>query len=409
MSSQNHKEKDVSAEGKRIILNEKNFVVWKRLTLVQIGMVNQRTLSMDFVPYVNEYRRPIPPVSLTNQLSRRLVVQTRGTATSPQSVDMSQGPGTSSSSPSASSVSQGVPSALDPSDEVAPLFDSGVYVCSTFAEFEQMQNIYKAARELEKTDAVAVKETMLAIFSGLSSSMKAHYSSYATPALLWAEISRTKDPINRALDTSTEDAYRGFVMKPNQTIPDFLKAVRAVEDRCTASGDSLHQGFEAQKKIRLKLDHRFSQTVILLSLHKFESIEDMEKQMMDMWDAYVAAESRNVKPKEVKVEPEVNSTIAAGKRKFNTTGTASKPGDVKKPVVVCAKCSRRHNPTFACDACFVCGKAGHMSRECPSKPKAPQANAVVIEELDPVANVTESAVLRRPIVQWEPKTGLLHK
>jgi hypothetical protein len=214
------------------------------------------------------------------------------------------------------------------------------------------------------------------------------------------------------LDTSTEDAYRSFVMKPNQSIPDFLKAVRAIEDRCTAAGDVIHNGPEAQKKLRLKLDHRFSQTVILLSLQKFDSIEDMEKQMVDMWDAYVAAEGRNVKLKEgSRPAPEAQSTLAAGKRKHVTTPTGAKPGDVKRVVTACSKCTRRHNPKFACDACFVCGKAGHMSRECPSRMPKPQANNTGTEVVDPQASaaIVPSTPVTKPITRWEASGGLLHR
>jgi hypothetical protein len=391
--SQTLKDNDASSgDGKRIILNEKNFVVWKRLTLVQIGTVNARTLELDFMPYLNELRRPVPPTALSNKLRRQPLVLAPGDTSGVGTLD--------------GSVSSSDGRSLDVESD---FYDMGPYVCSTFAEFEQLNTIYKAARDQEKADSTAIRETLLAILGGLSSSMKAYYSSYSTPTLLWAELSRTKDPVNRTLDTSAEDAYRAFVMKPNQSIPDFLKAVRAIEDRCTASGAELHLGFESQKKLRLKLDHRFSQTVILLSLQTFDSIETMEKQMTDMWDSYVAAEGRNVKPL-LSVAPEANSTLAAGKRKVSVTTTGfGKPGDVKR--TACTKCARSHNVKFACDACYFCGKLGHMSRDCLSRPVRPQANVVEGGSSGPVASaaITPDAPFVKVVSRWEPSTGLMHR
>ena len=134
--SQTPKDKDASSgDGKRIILNKKNFVVWKRLTMVQIGSVNARTLEPDFMPYLNEYRRPVPPADLSNKLRRRPLVLTP--------VD-----GSTSASPTADGALAGDSSSVDEySDNGQPLvyYDMGPFVCSTFAEFEQLNNVYKVA------------------------------------------------------------------------------------------------------------------------------------------------------------------------------------------------------------------------------------------------------------------------
>ncbi|KAI9330160.1 hypothetical protein BDR26DRAFT_899875 [Obelidium mucronatum] len=48
-------------ESKRVILNNSNYVAWRRLTLVVIGAKKQRTLAPSFKPYVNKYERPNVP------------------------------------------------------------------------------------------------------------------------------------------------------------------------------------------------------------------------------------------------------------------------------------------------------------------------------------------------------------
>ncbi|KAJ3031648.1 UNVERIFIED_CONTAM: hypothetical protein HDU68_001728 [Siphonaria sp. JEL0065] len=155
---------ETKTESKRVILNDSNYVAWRRLTLAIIGAKNQ-TLTPSFTPYVNKYERP------------------------------------------------------------------------------------KIEEKREIADVEAIRATMKTIHDGMSKNMQIAYSNLETPSTLWEELRCTKDPANRKLDTSAADTYQGFGIKENQSIPDFLRAVREIEVRCTALGETLHLGMAAQKTI----------------------------------------------------------------------------------------------------------------------------------------------------------------
>ncbi|TPX49588.1 hypothetical protein CcCBS67573_g10152 [Chytriomyces confervae] len=169
----------------------------------------------------------------------------------------------------------------------------------TLAVYERTEKIWASFQKRAKEDEEATKQTLHTIYGGLSKSMQAQYSMYETPASLWEELKRTKDSSNRKLDTSAADTYRTMEIAENQSIPDYLKRIHEVEDACTAAGETLHLGFKAQRTVRLHLDYRLAQAGVVISALPLTNLADLEKNLIDLWDSYKAALSRNA-PKETK-------------------------------------------------------------------------------------------------------------
>ncbi|KAJ3007115.1 UNVERIFIED_CONTAM: hypothetical protein HDU68_003703 [Siphonaria sp. JEL0065] len=119
----------------------------------------------------------------------------------------------------------------------------------SFKDFEELDKIWQLEQKRETVDSEAIRDTLAAIRSGMSKRMQATYAKSNTPATLWAELKPTKDLKNRKMDTSAEEHYKTLSIRKNQSIPDYLKAVREAEDACTAAGLTLHEGYEAQRKV----------------------------------------------------------------------------------------------------------------------------------------------------------------
>ncbi|KAJ3397073.1 hypothetical protein HDU80_009695 [Chytriomyces hyalinus] len=171
----------------------------------------------------------------------------------------------------------------------------------TLAVYERTEKIWASFQKRAKEDEEATKQTLHAIYGGLSKSMQAQYSMYKTPASLWEELKRTKDLSNRKLDTSAADTYRTMEIAENQLIPDYLKRICEAEDACTAA---------AQRTVCLRLDYCLAQAGVVISALPLTNLADLEKNLIDLWDGYKAALSRNA-PKETKV----NVTIGNPDRK----------------------------------------------------------------------------------------------
>ncbi|KAJ3062242.1 hypothetical protein HDU98_001870 [Podochytrium sp. JEL0797] len=342
-----------TTDSKRVILNESNYPVWKRLTLTQIGSRNARTLKSDFKPHKNRYKRPLPPKDWLSKLE-----------------EVSDGSSSSKSEEDEEHNEEGKGKKDEIENDESETTGNAKASSTSFKDYERVLKVWQIEEDRATVDSNAMKETMLAIRGGMSKSMQTGYSSYTTPAALWAELKRTRDPIHRKLDTSAADTYRAMSIRENQSIPDYLKLVRETEDICEAAGETLHHGLPAQKTIRLKLDHRFAQAVMMLSVKEYSTLEDFEKDMVDLWDGYRLALERNV-PK-----PKVNAnvTVTAGnntnrdkhkREASNDNVLPRKMGKYDK----CNNCSGHHNPKFDCDACWSCGKRDHLSRTCPNKKK----------------------------------------
>ncbi|KAI9318903.1 hypothetical protein BDR26DRAFT_905085 [Obelidium mucronatum] len=248
-------------ESKRVILNDSNYVAWRRLTLVVIGAKNQRTLAPSFKPYVNKYERPNVPSGWSKLLTLKPTESDNDVdnGSDEEDEDETDGDGENETEDKGN----------QPEDTTK----------ASMAVFRVLEELWQIEEKREITDVEAMRATMKAIHEGMSKNMQIAYSNLETPSTLWEEFRRTKDPANRKLDTSAADTYRGFGIKENQSIPDFLRAVREIEVRCTALGETLHLGMAAQKTIRLKLDHRFAQAVMMLSTKEYETVESMETDM----------------------------------------------------------------------------------------------------------------------------------
>ncbi|KAJ3242056.1 hypothetical protein HDU77_010905 [Chytriomyces hyalinus] len=209
---------------KRTILTNSNYPVWKRLTLAVIGKGNARTLSPEFIPFVNCYVRPTPPASWLQALEVEEEFQ-------------------EAEDENASNKTNSESGDKPPSTKTSDM---------TLAVYERTEKIWASFQKRAKEDEEATKQTLHAIYGGLSKSMQAQHSMYETPASLWEELKRTKDPSN---NTSAADTYCTMEIAENQSIPDYLKRKREVEDACTAAGETLHLGFKAQRMVCLCLDY----------------------------------------------------------------------------------------------------------------------------------------------------------
>ncbi|KAJ3383941.1 hypothetical protein HDU80_001107 [Chytriomyces hyalinus] len=267
---------------KHTILTDSNYPVWKRLTLAVIGKGSTRTLSLEFTPFINRYVRPTPPASWVQVLDVEEEFQEAENE---------------NASDETNSESGDKPTSTETSD-------------MTLAVYERTEKIWASFQKCAKEDEEATKQTLHAIYGGLSKSMQAQYLMYKTPAFLWEELKRTKDPSNRKLDTSAADTYCTMEIAENQSILDYLKRIRKVEDTCTAAGETLHLGFEAQRTVCLCLDYHLAQAGVVISALPLTNLADLEKNLINLWDGYKAALSRNV-PKETKA----NITIGNPDRK----------------------------------------------------------------------------------------------
>ncbi|TPX77685.1 hypothetical protein CcCBS67573_g01081 [Chytriomyces confervae] len=325
---------------KRTILTDSSYPVWKRLTLAVIGKGNARTLSPEFTPFVNRYVRPTPPASWVQVLDVEEEFQEAENENSSDETDFESGD---------------EPKSTETSD-------------MTLAVYERTEKIWASFQKRAKEDKEVTKQTLHAIYGGLSKSMQAQYLMYETPASLWEELKCTKDPSNRKLDTSAADTYRTMEIAENQSIPDYLKRIREVEDACTAAGETLHLGFEAQRTVRLHLDYRLAQARVVISALPLTNLADLEKNLIDLWDGYKAALSRNV-PKETKANDTIGNPDRKRKHdnKGKGKGKQSRGNGYSGKNAKCPKCPGSHDPAYDCNACWRCGSTGHLSRACPKK------------------------------------------
>ncbi|KAI8841408.1 hypothetical protein BJ741DRAFT_594083 [Chytriomyces cf. hyalinus JEL632] len=348
-------------EHRRMILNETNYPVWRRLTLAEIGTVNARTLSPTFVPFVNRYTRPSPPRKWVNILE-----------VSEEFKDLED------------------PNAEDTYGEEISETGSETETSEpptiSYSDFEKSEKIWLGFQKRATDDADAVRLTLRAIHGGMSKSMQIQYSLHDTPASLWEELRRTKDPSNRRLDTSAADTYRGLSIRENQTIPDYLKLVRYVEDACTAAGKTLHLGLNAQKTT-----------------------------MIDLWDGFKAALERN---KPAVSKPTANVTIGNPdcKRKHDTNkGGKGKSNAYSGKNMKCDSCPGSHNPEYDCNACWRCGSNGHLSKNCPKKTHSGSNNGGDDRSSVQSSSSNNSAVAATTTINakpkhtgWVPASGLLN-
>ncbi|KAJ3220321.1 hypothetical protein HDU81_011439, partial [Chytriomyces hyalinus] len=112
--------------------------------------------------------------------------------------------------------------------------------------YERSEKIWLSFQKHAQEDDDAVRNTLNTIHGGMSKLMQAQYLLHNTPASLWEELRRMKDPSNRMLDTSAADTYHELSIRENQMIPNYIKHICAVEDACTAASETLHLGIEAQ-------------------------------------------------------------------------------------------------------------------------------------------------------------------
>ncbi|KAJ3009980.1 UNVERIFIED_CONTAM: hypothetical protein HDU68_002398 [Siphonaria sp. JEL0065] len=353
---------------KRTILNDANYHIWQKLTLSVIGLKNRCTLHRKFTPFINEYARPIPPSAVIGRMLKR-------------DVDDANNDNDSDDSTSEPESQDSAKSDGERSDE-------------------------------EDEDEKAVLTTMTAIREGLSKTMQATYANFDTPASLWKELKRKKDPKNRTLDTTAADSYRELKMRENQSIQDYIDMIQKVEDQCTAVGEKIHLGYQAQKTVRLKLDHHFSQALLILTVQQYANVVGLEKAMRDLWDAYIKAENLN-KPAKPPVTPVANVTVTDGKRPAGNDHSPAKRRNYGGKAVKCTKCPGNHNPNFDCDSCWKCGSKGHLSRDCPTKPNPNGRGNGNAPSAAPASVMVAAAVHEKEDNStpkgWTPFSGLLTK
>ncbi|KAJ3403399.1 hypothetical protein CcCBS67573_g05409 [Chytriomyces confervae] len=325
---------------KRTILTDSNYPVWKRLTLAVIGKGNARTLSLEFTPFVNCYVRPTPPASWVQVLDVEEEFQEAENENASNKMNSESG---------------AKPTSTETSD-------------MTLAVYERTEKIWASFQKRAKEDKEATKQTLHAIYGGLFKSMQAQYSMYETFATLWEELKCTKDPSNRKLDTSAADTYRTMEISENQSILDYLKHICEVEDACTVAGKTLHLGFKAQRMVRLCLDYRLAQAGVVISALPLTNLADLEKNLIDLWDRYKAALSRNA-PKEIKANVTIRNPDRKQKYDYKGKGKGkqSRSNGYSGKNTKCPKCPGSHDPAYNCNACWRCGSTGHLSRACPKK------------------------------------------
>ncbi|TPX72009.1 hypothetical protein CcCBS67573_g05976 [Chytriomyces confervae] len=285
---------------KRTILTDSNYPVWKCLTLAVIGKGNARTLSPEFTPFVNHYVRPTPPASWVQVLDVEEEFQEAENE---------------NASDETNSESGDEPTSTETSD-------------MTLAVYERTEKIWASFQKRAKEDEEATKQTLHAITS------------------LWEELKRTKDPSNRKLDTSAADTYCTMEIAENQSIPDYLKRIHEVEDACTAAGETLHLGFEAQGTVCLCLDYCLAQAGVVISALPLTNLANLEKNLINLWDSYKAALSRNT-PKETKVNVTNGNPDCKQKHdnKGKGKGKQSRGNRYSGKNAKCPKCPGSHDPT----------------------------------------------------------------
>ncbi|KAJ3237373.1 hypothetical protein HDU77_011656, partial [Chytriomyces hyalinus] len=285
----------------------------------------------------------------------------------------------------------------------------------TYTEYERAEKIWQSYQKQAKNDEDVIKYTLSAIYGGLSKSMQAQYAFHDTPASLWEELKRTKDPSNRQMDTSAADTYRALKIQENQSVPDYIKRIREVEDACTAAGETLHLGLKAQLKVRYRLDFRFAQTVMVLRALRHTNVIDAEKSMIDLWDGYKAALELN-NPADSKTRTTANVTIGNPdcKRKHENKkgGKGKKSNAYSGKNTKCDKCPGSHNPDYDCNACWRCGSDGHLSKNCPTKSKhggEGRSSSSSSSSNSSTVAATASIDARPKQVGWVPTSGLLNR
>ncbi|KAJ3074287.1 hypothetical protein HDU99_001752 [Rhizoclosmatium hyalinum] len=388
--------KSDKSDGTDLLLDETNYVVWKRLCLIKIGKYNARTLKKRFQPYVNPYKRPSAPkrwLNLLELLGTSNDSDSKSETSSDSDVDVQSEESEAGDGSNSDNGSDDHSEKCSVDQSHADTFEV------TFEDYEKALKVWQTLQEREIEDANSVKATMKVILSNLTKSMQAMYSRFDNPAKLWSEIARTYDSVNRAHDTSAADAWKALAIKDGQSIPDFLKECNSVEDMCSAAGVLIHLSFEARKELRLRLDHRFSQSVTMLHAREFKSIADLESAMYGLWDAYVKAIARNA-PSGVSA----NVTIT-GKRKRESTEQDDAPArKYRGRYEKCKNCPGSHNPKFDCDACWKCGSTGHVSKTCPTRrPKGEdKSDKVQANSALSATNVKEGP----RHIGWTPVVGL---
>ncbi|KAI8823903.1 hypothetical protein BJ741DRAFT_633866 [Chytriomyces cf. hyalinus JEL632] len=364
-------------EHRRTILNETNYPVWRRLTLAEIGTVNARTLSPTFVPFVNRYTRPSPPRKWVNILE-----------VSEEFKDLED------------------PNAEDTYGEEISETGSETETSEpptiSYSDFEKSEKIWLGFQKRATDDADAVRLTLRAIHGGMSKSMQIQYSLHDTPASLWEELRQDSTP-------QPTDTYRGLSIRENQTIPDYLKLVRYVEDACTAAGETLHLGLNAQKTVRLRLDHRFAQAVIVLTITVHENVLDLEKTMIDLWDGFKAALERN---KPAVSKPTANVTIGNPdrKRKHDTNkGGKGKSNAYSGKNMKCDSCPGSHNPEYDCNACWRCARTAQKRLHSGSNNGGDDRSSVQSSSSNNSAVAATTTINAKPKhTGWVPASGLLN-
>ncbi|KAJ3376736.1 hypothetical protein HDU80_003792, partial [Chytriomyces hyalinus] len=295
----------------RVILNDSNYTTWRRLTLSEIGSEYMRTLSENFIQYINPYVRPEYPDSWHHQLQTHAQIADRA-ANETEDSELNDG----------NSLNEELEANSETGNEFEEVEDFPNAAKIAFRKLKMLDVVWQRAESKSLADAQAVKYTMRAIRGGMSKAMQQQYSTHDTPYKLWTELQRLQDPANQRLDTSAADTYRSLVIRKNQKIPDWLKLVRETEDACMAAGETLHEGLAAQKKVRLCLDYRFAQAVMSLSSIEHLTLADLEKAMIDLWDGYTNALSRNV---EDEPKPKANVTIGNPDRKRKMDSKSKSP------------------------------------------------------------------------------------
>ncbi|KAI8836891.1 hypothetical protein BJ741DRAFT_684958 [Chytriomyces cf. hyalinus JEL632] len=119
--------------------------------------------------------------------------------------------------------------------------------------YKRSEKIWQSYQKNTKENEDPVKYTLNTIYRGLSKSMQAQYAFHETPASLWEELKRMKDPSNRKMDTSSADTYRTLKIGENQLVPGYIKCILEVKDTYAAAGETLHLGLESQLQTMIDL------------------------------------------------------------------------------------------------------------------------------------------------------------